>query len=99
MDVLYEHEAWALAWHYLGPFTWCKDKKAPSQLNRWLLNLLDDNVLTEKTVVKIRNYAQAKLVSLCRQGCFCLTVFMRDLSGGVPACLPVGNFVKGYLCL
>ena len=64
MGVLYEHEAWALAWHYLGPFTWCKDKKASAQLNRWLLSLLDDKILTESMVVKIKKYAQAKLVSL-----------------------------------
>ncbi|DBA87161.1 TPA: hypothetical protein ACH3X2_005209 [Trebouxia sp. C0005] len=63
MDVLHEHETWALAWHNLGWFTWCKDKKTPLQLKRSVASLYAFNILSDKHLLQIKRYSEGKLES------------------------------------
>ena len=69
MDVLHEHETWALAWHNLGWFTWCKDKKTPLQLKRSVASLYAFNILSDKHLLQIKRYSEGKLVSRSAYQC------------------------------
>jgi len=54
LKVVRTQHLWMSAWAALGPWGWCRDKKAPFMLKRWLRRLQAEEVVTELAVSDIQ---------------------------------------------
>ena len=54
LKVMRTQHLWVSAWVALGPWGWCKDKKAPFMFKRWLRRLQPEQVVTEPIISDIQ---------------------------------------------